>query len=79
MCTFVWQVNDTNNMDNFPLISHDGLLLAGYHSPSISRKSPHGLLILIHGLAEHSGRYEYLVEFYNKNNFLLDDKNYLYL
>jgi len=56
-------------MGDFPIRSRDGLLLAGYHWPCKTSKSPYALLILIHGLAEHSGRYEYLVEFYNKNNF----------
>jgi alpha-beta hydrolase superfamily lysophospholipase len=58
-------------MNNFSIISHDGLLLAGYHWPSKTSRSPCSLLILIHGLAEHSGRYENLFEFYNKNNFAI--------
>jgi alpha-beta hydrolase superfamily lysophospholipase len=56
-------------MNSFPILSRDGLLLAGYHWPSKISKSPCALLILIHGVAEHSGRYEYLIEYYNKNNF----------
>ena len=58
-------------MNYFPIRSFDGLLLAGYHWPSKNPKSPYALLILIHGLAEHSGRYEHLIEFYNKNNFAI--------
>jgi len=55
-------------MNYFPIRTFDGLLLAGYQWPS---KNPNALLILIHGLAEHSGRYEHLIEFYNKNNFAI--------
>jgi acylglycerol lipase len=60
-----------DKVNYFPIISHDDLLLAGYHWPSKNLRSPSALLILIHGLAEHSGRYEYLVEYYNKNNFAI--------
>jgi alpha-beta hydrolase superfamily lysophospholipase len=58
-------------MNEFPIRSRDGLLLAGYEWPSQHSKLPCALLILIHGLAEHSGRYEHLVKFYNKNNFAI--------
>jgi acylglycerol lipase len=58
-------------MIEFPIRSRDGLLLAGYEWPSQLSKSPYALLILIHGLAEHSGRYGHLVNFYNKNNFAI--------
>jgi alpha-beta hydrolase superfamily lysophospholipase len=56
-------------MNTFPIISRDGLLLAGYHWPSENKNCPPALLILIHGIAEHSGRYEHLFEYYTKNNF----------
>jgi len=58
-------------MNNFSITSRDGLLLAGYHWPSKTSQSPCALLILIHGLAEHSGRYENLFEFYNQNDFAI--------
>lgn len=58
-------------MNNFPIHSRDGLLLAGYHWPSTISHSPMALLVLIHGVAEHSGRYEYLISFFNKNNIAI--------
>ncbi|CAF3640497.1 unnamed protein product [Rotaria socialis] len=55
-------------MNTFSLLSHDGLSLAGYHWPTKNTKSPYALLILIHGFAEHSLRYEHLVECFTKHN-----------
>ncbi|CAF1399266.1 unnamed protein product [Rotaria sordida] len=56
-------------MNNFSLFSRDGLSLTGYHWPVKNSKVPYALLIIIHGLAEHCGRYENVAEFYNRNNF----------
>ncbi|CAF2432417.1 unnamed protein product [Rotaria sp. Silwood2] len=58
-------------MKAFSIVSRDGLSLACYHWMAKNANSPKALLILIHGIAEHSGRYEYLIEFYNKNNFAI--------
>ncbi|CAF1247298.1 unnamed protein product [Adineta steineri] len=58
-------------MNYFPIVSFDGLLLAGYHRPSKYAKYPRALLILIHGLAEHSGRYEHLIDYFHDNNFAI--------
>jgi alpha-beta hydrolase superfamily lysophospholipase len=44
-----------DNVNDFSILSRDGLLLAGYHWPSKNPKSLWSVLILIHGLAEHSG------------------------
>ncbi|CAF1540899.1 unnamed protein product, partial [Adineta ricciae] len=56
-------------MNYFPLTSFDGLLLAGYHRSAKYAKYPRALLVVIHGLAEHSGRYEHLFDFFHENNF----------
>ena len=56
-------------MGEFELLSSDGLRLSGFDWPSSeSPHSPGGLLILLHGLAEHTGRYEEFAQFYNENN-----------
>ena len=58
-------------INDFLILSRAGLLLAGYHWPSKNPKSPWSALIFIHGLAEHSGQYESLIGFDNKNNFAI--------
>jgi len=58
-------------MNRFVLLTDDQILLAGYHWPSKTCSLPRGVLLLLHGVAEHSGRYENLIEFYNKNNFAI--------
>lgn len=58
-------------MSTFTIRSRDGLVLAGYHWPAKINNSPTNLLILIHGIAEHSGRYKYLIDFFNENNIAI--------
>ncbi|UJR26767.1 hypothetical protein I4U23_008082 [Adineta vaga] len=60
-----------DKMNSFSLTSFDGLFLAGFHRPSKYPKYPRALLIVIHGLAEHSGRYEHLFEFFHDTNFAI--------
>ncbi|CAF0769227.1 unnamed protein product [Adineta ricciae] len=56
-------------MGEFELISCDGLRLSGYDwSPEHHQSAPIAVVILLHGLAEHSGRYEHVAQFYNENN-----------
>ncbi|UJR22332.1 hypothetical protein I4U23_025394 [Adineta vaga] len=56
-------------MGEFTLISFDGLRLAGYDwKPRQKRRSPRAVIILLHGLAEYSGRYEHVAQFYNDND-----------
>jgi acylglycerol lipase len=56
-------------MGEFDLFSHDGLRLFGYDWPSYQHPdSPCAVVILLHGVAEHSGRYEHLAQFYNEND-----------
>jgi acylglycerol lipase len=56
-------------MGEFEIVSYDGLRLSGYDWPSYQHPdSPHAVIILLHGLAEYSGRYEHVANFYNKND-----------
>jgi alpha-beta hydrolase superfamily lysophospholipase len=56
-------------MGEFDLISHDGLRLSGFDWPSYQDPhSPRAVIILLHGLAEYSGRYDHVAHYYNKNN-----------
>lgn len=56
-------------MGEFELVSSDGLRLSGFDWPSYEYPdSPCALIILLHGLAEYSGRYEDFAEFYNEKN-----------
>lgn len=56
-------------MSEFEIISEDGLRLVGYDWPSYrNSRSPYAVVILVHGLAEHCGRYEYLINYFNENN-----------
>lgn len=58
-------------MNSFPMHSHDDLVLAGYHSSAVGTNSPDALLILLHGIAEHCGRYKNFVDFYNRHKFAI--------
>lgn len=56
-------------MGDFDIISDDGLRLSAYNWPSYhTPHAPSAVIILLHGLAEHSGRYDELAEFYNDND-----------
>jgi alpha-beta hydrolase superfamily lysophospholipase len=56
-------------MSEFDIYSHDGLRLAGYDWPSYQHPEfPSVVIILLHGLAEYSGRYKHVAQFYNEND-----------
>ncbi|CAF0893433.1 unnamed protein product [Rotaria sordida] len=59
-------------MDNkieFDISSHDGLRLAGYNWSSYQHSdSPIAVIIFLHGVAEHCGRYKHFTHFFNENN-----------
>ncbi|CAF1520529.1 unnamed protein product [Adineta steineri] len=56
-------------MGEFELVSHDGLRLSGFDWQSYENpNSPSAVIILIHGVAEYSGRYEHVAHFYNEND-----------
>jgi acylglycerol lipase len=56
-------------MGDFVLITFDGLRLFGYDWPSYDNAvSPRAVIILLHGLAEHIGRYDEFAHFYNENS-----------
>jgi alpha-beta hydrolase superfamily lysophospholipase len=60
---------NNENMGEFEIISDDGLRLFGYDWPSyLQPESPNAVIILLHGVAEHSGRYEHVAEYYNTND-----------
>ncbi|CAF0902404.1 unnamed protein product [Rotaria sp. Silwood1] len=52
-------------MKNFSILSRDDLSLAYYDWLAKNCNLLYGLLIVIHGISEHSGQYENLIEFYN--------------
>ena len=55
-------------MGHFCIQTHDQLTLSAYEWPSIDHpKTPKAVLILLHGLAEHSGRYDQFAQFYRSN------------
>jgi alpha-beta hydrolase superfamily lysophospholipase len=59
-------------MGEFDIISYDGLRLSGYDWPSYPNPdSPNAVIILLHGLAEYSGRYEHVAQFYNENDIAI--------
>lgn len=56
-------------MGEFEIVTSDGLRLSAFDWPSYENPScPCAVIILIHGLAEYSGRYEQFAQFYNEND-----------
>jgi alpha-beta hydrolase superfamily lysophospholipase len=56
-------------MSEFEILSNDGLRLSGYDWPSYQNpECPSAVIILLHGIAEYSGRYEHVAQFYNEND-----------
>ena len=55
-------------MGDFQIRTHDQLILSAYdwQIPDHSQTSPIAVIILLHGLAEHSGRYDHFAKFYNR-------------
>ncbi len=49
--------------EHFSLTTTDKLRLSGFHFPTAS--APRAVLIIIHGMGEHIGRYKHVVEFLN--------------
>ncbi|CAF3327559.1 unnamed protein product [Rotaria socialis] len=59
-------------MKAFELLSHDGLRISAFDWPSYEHPdSPTAVIILIHGVAEYSGRYEHVAHFFNGNNMAM--------
>ena len=56
-------------MGEFEIVTSDGLRLSAFDWPSYQNpKSPNAVIILLHGLAEYSGRYNDFAHFYNEND-----------
>lgn len=56
-------------MGEFVIHTSDGLRLSAFDWPSNQNPScPSAVIILIHGLAEYSGRYDHFAQFYNEND-----------
>jgi acylglycerol lipase len=50
----------------FEILTSDGIDIKGYHE---SPESPRALLLLIHGMGEHAGRYSHVSEFFVQAGF----------
>ena len=55
------------NQDKISLQSKDGLNL--YFQNWVPDGEPRGVICIVHGLGEHSGRYEHVAEFFNSAGF----------
>ena len=56
-------------MGQFDIVSRDGLRLSAFDwVSSLHPDDPGAVIIVLHGLAEHSGRYEDFTHFYNEND-----------
>lgn len=67
--TYVKNKESSLPMGEFEIVTSDSLRLSGFDWPSYQNPtSPSAVIILLHGLAEYSGRYDNFAHFYNEND-----------